>query len=120
MDDCIEAREQAYGLYDAQGDGLRAGRCAVWLWEHHQLKARPSIAGGWLRRARSALKADTASVEFGNLMLREAEVAHGSGELDRATALAGDALALGRRLSSTTSRRRRSRRSAASSLTRAT
>ena len=100
MDDCIDAREQAYALYEAQGDGLRAGQCAVWLWEHHQLKARPSIAGGWLRRARRALEADTESVAFGDLMLREAEVAHGSGELDRATALARDALALGRRLSS--------------------
>jgi ATP/maltotriose-dependent transcriptional regulator MalT len=100
MDECIDAREQAYALYEAQGDGLSAGRCAVWLWEHHQLKARPSIAGGWLRRARSALEADTESVAFGDLMLREAEVAHGSGELDRATALARDALALGRRLSS--------------------
>ena len=100
MDECIDARQQAYALYDAQGDGRCAGRCAVWLWEHHQLKARPSIAGGWLRRARRALEADTESVEFGDLMLREAEVAHGSGELDRATALARDALALGRRLSS--------------------
>jgi ATP/maltotriose-dependent transcriptional regulator MalT len=100
MDDCIDAREQAYALYEAQGDGLCAGRCAVWLWEHHKLKARPSTAGGWLRRARRALEADTESVEFGDLLLREAEVAHGSGELDRATALARDALALGRRLSS--------------------
>jgi ATP/maltotriose-dependent transcriptional regulator MalT len=100
MDECIDAREQAYALYDAQGDGLCAGRCAVWLWEHHKLKARPSTAGGWLRRARRALEADTESVEFGDLLLREAEVAHGSGELDRATALARDAVALGRRLSS--------------------
>ena len=100
MDECIDAREQAYALYEAQGDGLCAGQCAVWLWEHHKLKARPSIAGGWLRRARRALEADTESVAFGDLMLREAEVAHGSGELDRATALARDALALGRRLSS--------------------
>ena len=100
MDECIDAREQAYALYDAQGDGLCAGRCAVWLWEHHQLKARPSIAGAWLRRARRALAADKESVAFGDLLLREAEVAHGSGELERATALARDALALGRQLSS--------------------
>jgi ATP/maltotriose-dependent transcriptional regulator MalT len=100
MDECIDAREQAYALYEAQGDGLCAGRCAVWLWEHHKLKARPSIAGGGLLWARRALEADTESVAFGDLMLREAEVAHGSGELDRATALARDALALGRRLSS--------------------
>ena len=73
MDDCIEAREQAYALYEAEGDGLSEGRSAVWLWEHHQLKARPWIAGGWLRRARRALEADTESIEFGDLLLREAE-----------------------------------------------
>lgn len=100
MDDCIAAREQAYAVYEAHGDGLSAGRCAVWLWEHHQLKARPSMAGGWLRRARRALDGATESVPYGDLMLREAEVAHGSGELDRATALAREALALARRLRS--------------------
>ena len=36
-----------------------AGQCAVWLWEHHLLKARPSIAGGWLRRARRRWRAIT-------------------------------------------------------------
>ena len=46
LDDCIDAREEAYALYEALGDGVRAGQCAVWLWEHHQLKARPAIAGG--------------------------------------------------------------------------
>ncbi len=100
MDDCISAREQAYALYEADGDGLRSGECAVWLWEHHQLKARPSIAGGWLRRARRTLEAHTESIPYGNLLLREAEVAHGSGQLDKATEMARDALALGRRLSS--------------------
>ncbi len=100
LDACIEAREQAYARYETLGDRRRAGQCAVWLWEHHQIKARPAIAGGWLRRARRALGADTESIEFGNLVLREAEVAHGSGDLDGATTLARDALRLGQELSS--------------------
>ena len=100
LDDCIEAREQAYPRYEAVGDRLRAGHCAVRLWEHHQFKAHPAIAGAWLRRARRALEADTESIEFGNLELREAELAHGSGDLAEATTLARDALRLGQQLSS--------------------
>jgi tetratricopeptide (TPR) repeat protein len=41
-----------------------------------------------------------ACVEYGSLLLREAEVAHGTGQLERARALADDALALGRSLGS--------------------
>ncbi len=100
MDDCIRAREEAYARYEALGERTRAGQCAVWLWEHHQLKAHPSIAGGWLRRARRALEGEPESTAWGNLLLREAEVTHGSGDLERAAALAREALALGRRLPS--------------------
>ena len=100
MDDCIEAREQAWAAYEALGLRRRAGQCAVWLWEHHQIKARPAIAGGWLRRARRALADDTETVEYGNLLLREAEVTHGSGDLSAAEALARDALALAQRIPS--------------------
>ena len=56
----------------------------MWLWEHHAIYARPAIASGWLRRARRALEDDTECVEYGNLLLREAETAHGAGELDEA------------------------------------
>ena len=73
----------------------------MWLWEHHALNARPAIAGGWLRRARRSLEADPECHDYGNLLLREAETAHGAGELDQAIALATEALALGRRLPST-------------------
>lgn len=100
LDDCIEAREEAYHRYDALGATRRSGQCAVWLWEHHQIRARSAIAGAWLRRARRALEGDPECVEHGNLVLREAEVAHGSGALDLAAALAGRALELGRRLES--------------------
>jgi len=100
MDSCIEAREQAYALYESGGDGLRAGQCAVWLWEHYQIRAKPAIAGGWLRRARRALEPHPESVEFGSLVLREAELAHGSGDLDGALRRAREVLALARRLPS--------------------
>ena len=101
LEDCIAAREAAYRIYDERGDRRRAGQCAVWLWEHHAICARPSVASGWLRRARRALDGDTDCVEYGNLLLREAEMAHGSGEVDRACQLATTALDLGRQLRST-------------------
>jgi len=101
LEECIAAREAAYRIYDQREDRLRAGQCAVWLWEHHAICARPAMATGWLRRARRALDGDTESVAFGNLLLREAEMAHGAGDLDRAVELASNALDLGRRLRST-------------------
>jgi ATP/maltotriose-dependent transcriptional regulator MalT len=100
LEECISAREEAYRIYDELGDHRRAGQCAVWLWEHHAIYARPSIASGWLRRARRALEADEECVEHGNLLLREAETAHGAAELDDALELATRALELGRRLRS--------------------
>src|SRR5688500_14726855 len=100
LDACIEAREQAYVLYDELREDRHAGRCAVWLYEHHCFRASPSIAGGWLRRARRALDTDEACAEFGSLVLREAEVAHGSGDLEAAAAHAELGIELGRRLRS--------------------
>ena len=100
LDDCIERREAAYRAYDELGDGRRAGQCAVWLYEHHTFKVRPAIANAWLQRARRALDGDPECVEHGALVLREAESAHGRGELDRAAVLARETIELGRRLRS--------------------
>ena len=98
LDRCIEAREQAYVLYDELGLTRDAGRCAVWLYEHHCFRASPSIAGGWLRRARRAVGEDGGCNEHGALLLREAESAHGRGALDEAGALAERGIELGRHL----------------------
>jgi len=100
LDDCIEARERAYRLYEDLGNHRRAGQCAIWLYEHHAFKAAPAMAGAWLRRARRALEDDPRCVEHGALLLREAEAAHGAGDLDGAAAAAGEVIALGRELRS--------------------
>ena len=100
LDECIDAREAAYARWDELGEPRRAGQCAVWLYEHYCFKARPAIAGGWLRRARHALGSDPESVEYGALRLREAEADHGSGNLDASADATREIVALGRRLRS--------------------
>ncbi len=100
LDRCIASREEAYACYESLGESLSAGRCAVRLWEHHSMNVRPAIAGAWLRRARRALESAPQSAEYCSLVLREAEVAHGAGELDHAASLAAGALVLARVLGS--------------------
>ncbi|MEY2420678.1 MAG: hypothetical protein QOI95_745 [Acidimicrobiaceae bacterium] len=100
IDTCIEARGAAYHAYQASQEFRPAGQCAVWLFEHHCFKAQPSIAGTWLRRARRALADDRDCVEYGNLLLREAELLHSTGELGEAAALAAETIDLARRLGS--------------------
>ncbi len=100
LDECIEARERAYACFDELADVRRAGQCAVWLYEHYCFKARPAIAGAWLRRARHALGSDRDAAEYGALRLREAETAHGRGDLAESEAAAREVVGLGRRLRS--------------------
>ena len=100
MDECIEHREAAFAAFDECGDGRLAGQCAVWLYEHYCFRAQPSIGGAWLRRARQRLDGDAECAEYGNLVLREAEVAHGRGDLDLAAEHARQMIELGRRLRS--------------------
>ncbi len=100
LDECIDRREVAYRLYEDRGDLEQAGRVAVRLWEHQMMKMRPAIAGAWLRRGRRALEGLPECEALGTLLLRELEMAHGSGDLQAAAAQARDALALARRLHS--------------------
>ena len=100
VDECIELRERAYRAYEDAADTRRAGQCAVWMWEHHAISARPAAAGAWLARARRCLDDDRECEEYVALILREAETADGSQEHDRALELAGQALELARGLRS--------------------
>src|SRR3954454_11769531 len=96
IDDCIEAREAAYAIYDREAQPRAAAQCAVRLWEHYSFKAQPNIGGAWLRRARQRVEHDTECVTYGNVVLREIEVAHGSGELELAAARVPEIIDLGR------------------------
>ncbi|MEA3056517.1 MAG: hypothetical protein QOD30_1949, partial [Actinomycetota bacterium] len=98
LDECIDARARAYHLYDELGDARQAGQCAVWLYEHHCFRASPSVASGWLRRARRALERGADCAELGALLLREAEMLHGAGDLDGAAASIERGIDLGREL----------------------
>jgi DNA-binding NarL/FixJ family response regulator len=100
LDNCIAGRERAYASFDGLGETRAAAQCAIWLYEHYCFRAQPVIAGAWLRRARLQLVGDEECVEFGNLVLREAEADHGGGKLDDAASAAGAVVALGRRLRS--------------------
>ena len=100
VEDCIVAREEAYRTFLELGRTRDAGQCAVWLWEHHAISARPAIAGAWLRRARNALEGDTQCVEYGALLLREAETADAEQRHTDALDLATDVVELARTLGS--------------------
>jgi ATP/maltotriose-dependent transcriptional regulator MalT len=101
IDECIDARVRAHALFGQHGSPTRAGQAAIWLYEHHCFLGRPAMAGGWLRRARRSLEGDKDSVEWGNLLLREAEQLHGTGDLGAAIDNSTKALALARKLTST-------------------
>jgi DNA-binding NarL/FixJ family response regulator len=98
LDECIVARERAYACYGRAGATLQAGRCAVWLFHHWTFKGKRAIASGWLGRARRSLNGQRGSAEYGYLLLYEAEVAHGVGDLAGATGLVEQAMGLGQRL----------------------
>ena len=100
VEESIQFRQAAHGLYESLGNQRRAGMCAVWLFQDHCLRGRPAVASGWLQRARRALASDTSCIEYGALLLREAELAHGGGEFELAADLAERARALGGALAS--------------------
>ena len=96
IDECIEAREAAYAIFDACDAARSAAQCAVWLYEHYAFKAQPSIGGAWLRRARRRLADDVDCSAYGNLVLREVEGLHGQGDLEHAAERAEAIVELGR------------------------
>ncbi len=98
IDECITARERAYARFEAVGERRHAACQALLLYDHHIWKARPAVAGGWLRRARRVLGPDMACSEYGGLLVREAEATHSEGGIDQAIDIAERGLELGRRL----------------------
>ena len=96
LDEAIELRERAFGLHADVGDHRAAVRVASDLFHDHAFKGRAAVAQAWVRRASRLLQDDERDcVEYGALLLREVELV--GGDLERAHALAEQALELGRR-----------------------
>jgi len=92
------ARERAYRLYREGGDDAGAARMATWLAaDELDFHGAPTVAGGWLRRARRLLEPLDESPDHGWLAFHEGYVAHASGDCDRAVELAVRTAEMGRR-----------------------
>lgn len=93
----FESRERAYRLYLDRNEVRRAARIATWLdWDYRAFRGAPAVANGWLRRARRLLEGQHDSIEYGWLLLREAD-ARLATDARGAAAGAAEAVALGRR-----------------------
>jgi tetratricopeptide (TPR) repeat protein len=101
IDDCIAIRQRMFHCAEAHGEVRRAARAAMLLYDNYCFKSQRSVASGWLGRAKRLLVTQSESVEHGNLLIREAEVAHSTGDLESARSLAQQALDLGRRIGQT-------------------
>jgi len=100
LEECIDARRDAFEAYEALGDDVQAGVSAVWLYEHHCLRARPAVGAAWLARARRLLAGAPNGPERCLLLLRELELAHGEGRHADALELGAEARAMARSVGS--------------------
>lgn len=99
VDALFEARELAYRAYRAAGDDLGAARMACWLGtDSVDFRGQTAVARGWLARARRLLEGREGTLEYGLLLIHEAEKLMYVGDTDAAIAHGSEALALARRL----------------------
>ena len=95
----FEARELAYRAYRAAGDDLGASRMACWLaTDSVDFRGQAAVARGWLARARRLLEGRKETLEYGLLLIHEAEKLIHGGDTDAAIADGSEALALARGL----------------------
>ena len=98
-DALFEAREHAYRAYRAAGDDLGAARMACWLGtDSVDFRGQTAVARGWLARARRLLEGHRDSVEYGWLLLHEAEKLMHAGDTASAGESGKEAFELARRL----------------------
>ncbi|MGH2724895.1 MAG: adenylate/guanylate cyclase domain-containing protein [Actinomycetota bacterium] len=96
-DECIAARERAYGAYLAEGNKPKAARMALQLVRDHDLRMAGAVAGGWFRRAERLLQGAEDTVELGWLEMMRARAALNEGNFDRSVELARGAVDVGAR-----------------------
>ncbi len=100
LDESITARLKAYSSYVAEGDNRRAGYIAWFVSYDYLSKGEPSVATGWVRRARRHLTSEPECIERGYLAITEADEAQGRGDFEQARTLADQSIELGQRLNS--------------------
>jgi ATP/maltotriose-dependent transcriptional regulator MalT len=97
-DDWVGALERAYERHLADGDRLRAVRCAFWIGVRLARWGETARASGWLARAQRLLEEEGREcAEQGYLIIPEVFGLAARGELEAAAARAGAAADLGRR-----------------------
>lgn len=98
-DALFDARERAYRAYRSAGDDLGAARMACWLGtDSVDFRGQTAVARGWLARARRLLEGHTSSLEYGWLLLHEAEKLMYAGDTAAAVEHGTEARELARRV----------------------
>jgi DNA-binding NarL/FixJ family response regulator len=92
FDESIDARQRAYAAYAAAGDEYGAAATAARLSIEHFVRDSPSIGMGFLLRAQRHARHAPDGPGLGFLAMVESSVARFGGEMDRAIALAHEAL----------------------------
>ena len=100
LDESIQVRQRAYSAYAQRGDDRRAGYTAWFLFYDYLSKGEGAAGSGWLGRARRHLQHGPESVEYGYLLVAEADAAQMAGDGSGAAEFATRAIELARRVQS--------------------
>jgi DNA-binding CsgD family transcriptional regulator len=97
-DDFVSGLERAHRQYLDAGEGLRAVRCAFWLFISLATRGEMGRATGWFRRAQRLLEREERDcVERGYLLIPVLLQHVAGGDWDAASATAANAAAIGER-----------------------
>ena len=94
-EECVRARERAYGAYVEAGDQQHAAQVALVLAADNAKKRSTAIAMSWYGRAEQLLEHHQGTAAYGSLCLIRSLLASSTGKLDEALEFARQAAALG-------------------------
>ena len=92
-----EAKERAFAAYEVEGDPTRAAYLAINLARTYGYAGKGAIANVWVKRAERIIGIDGDTPTHGYLALAYSERARSMGDLERATQLAEQAIAISQR-----------------------
>ena len=91
----IAAKERAFKAYETAGDTERAAYLALDVARQYMFAGKMAIVSAWVRRAERIIGQTGDTYVHGYLTLLRSEMTAASGDLDRALALAGEAVSIG-------------------------